>query len=119
MKIHAAPHVNSVDLTLHSRFDLDSFVETGTYFGVTLGGLIGDFERLISVEISKSLHDTNTKKFQGQKHVTLLQGDSRLRSLLHTVTLVCLRFRMVLNSFQVNASQDDSRTACQRPFTVS
>ncbi len=57
-------------------------METGTYFGVTLGGLIGDFERLISVEISKSLHDANTKKFQGQKHVTLLQGDSRLSSLL-------------------------------------
>ncbi len=66
-----------VVLTLQLRFDLDTFVETGTYFGVTLGGLIGDFERLISVEISKSLHDANSKRFQGQKHVTLLQGDSR------------------------------------------
>ena len=66
-----------VVLTLQLRFDLDTFVETGTYFGVTLGGLIGDFERLISVEISKSLHDGNLKRFEGQKHVTLLQGDSR------------------------------------------
>ncbi len=64
-------------LTLPARFDLDTFVETGTYFGVTLGGLIGDFEQLFSVEISKSLHDTNSKRFEGQKHVTLLQGDSR------------------------------------------
>ena len=39
---------------------------------------MGDFERLVSVEISKSLHDSNTKRFQGHKHVTLLQGDSRL-----------------------------------------
>ncbi len=59
-------------------FDLDSFVETGTYFGVTLGGLMGDFDRLISVEISKALHDANSKRFQDHKHVTLLQGDSRL-----------------------------------------
>ncbi len=77
-------------------------METGTYFGVTLGGLIGDFERLISVEISKSLHDANTKKFQGQKHVTLLQGDSRLSSLLPKPWFVCdfglcsVRFRTML-----------------------
>ena len=66
-----------VVLTLQLRFDLDTFVETGTYFGVTLGGLIGDFERLVSVEISKSLYESNSKRYQGQKHVTLLHGDSR------------------------------------------
>jgi hypothetical protein len=39
---------------------------------------MGDFDRLISVEISKALHDANSKRFQDHKHVTLLQGDSRL-----------------------------------------
>jgi hypothetical protein len=79
---------------------------------VTLGGLIGDFQRLISVEISKSLHETNSKRFQGQKHVTLLQGDSRSCLQIH-------QFVVFLSIVQDYASANDPATSFKCSFAVS
>jgi hypothetical protein len=55
------------------------FIETGTYQGNTLGGVLQDFETLVSIELDQSLHESAVRRFAEHPKVKLLPGDSAKR----------------------------------------
>lgn len=58
------------------HFSISTFVETGTFRGDTLAEQSQQFSRLISIEISPKLHQAASTRFENQKHIELLLGDS-------------------------------------------
>lgn len=52
------------------------FVETGTFLGDTVQAMLGDFETLISIELSEKLYRKALKRFAGREKVSLFNGDS-------------------------------------------
>jgi hypothetical protein len=59
-----------------TRYRLRTFVETGTYTGEMVQAMSGHVDRIISIEVAPSLHAQASKRFAGQRHIRLLQGDS-------------------------------------------
>jgi hypothetical protein len=58
------------------KFSIDYFIETGTYFGDTLGYIAKSGVLCTSIELSKELYQTACKRFKACKNVKLVQGDS-------------------------------------------
>lgn len=58
------------------KFSLKILVETGTYYGDTIEAMKHLFERLYSIELSKELYEQATRRFQRDKHIELIYGDS-------------------------------------------
>jgi hypothetical protein len=56
--------------------NIETFVETGTYYGDTLNLCKNIFRQLFSIELDKSLFELANKRFKNDKKITLLQGDS-------------------------------------------
>jgi hypothetical protein len=78
--INYAPHsvkMKAIESYL-KRFDLSHFVETGTYYGDTLGYIsrIDNDILCTSIELSEVLHQKAQLKFKARKNVNLIQGDS-------------------------------------------
>lgn len=57
-------------------FDINTFVETGTYLGTTLIALSRNFATLHSVELSPELAAEARRYFNNNKHITIHEGDS-------------------------------------------
>ena len=55
---------------------LDTFVETGTNEGDMVEAVKSDFTRIYSIELDQRLFQHAHKRFAGQQHITILQGDS-------------------------------------------
>ena len=51
-------------------------VETGTYFVDRIEAFKNKFEQVISIELSNELAEKALKRFEKDKNVTILQGDS-------------------------------------------
>src|SRR5690242_3376659 len=58
------------------RFALRIFVETGTYLGLMIQGVINNFERIYSVELDDFLATRAKRRFRRHPHISILQGDS-------------------------------------------
>jgi hypothetical protein len=52
------------------------FVETGTYLGEMVHAQCNHFKKIYSIELGHDLYNDAIKKFEQQKHITILQGDS-------------------------------------------
>ena len=52
------------------------FIETGTYRGDTIEYLKHDYDKLISIEITKKWYNYCVDKFKNDKHITLYHGDA-------------------------------------------
>ncbi|MEM6725994.1 MAG: hypothetical protein AAF598_18270 [Bacteroidota bacterium] len=61
---------------MREQFQLQTFVETGTFRGDTLAEQLAHFSTLYSVEIDARLHQAATSRFQSYAQVRLLLGDS-------------------------------------------
>jgi hypothetical protein len=63
------------------------FIETGTYYGLTVSKFKNSFEKIYSIEIDESLFDKNLKLFKNYSNISILLGDSkdRLPEILNTV----------------------------------
>jgi hypothetical protein len=61
------------------HFGLRGFVETGTYLGDSLENVRELFERVVSIELSRELHEAAMRRFAGRPNVDLLLGDSARR----------------------------------------
>jgi hypothetical protein len=70
------------------RFGLRVFVETGTFAGDMIDAVRPHFARIISIELDPGWHARAVERFQSDRHVSLLQGDSgvRLREVLASLT---------------------------------
>ena len=63
-------------LSYKKQFELNVFIETGTFFGETIEQFKNDFRHLISFELSIELAERASKKFKDQQNVTIVNGDS-------------------------------------------
>jgi hypothetical protein len=59
-----------------TRFGLEVLVETGTYYGDMIQAMKDDFCQIYSIELSPELYRNAKKRFEGNKAITLIQGDS-------------------------------------------
>jgi hypothetical protein len=57
-------------------FNVDIFVETGTYMGDMVCAMKNKFKKIYSIELSHDLRERAVRKFKNQKHITILWGDS-------------------------------------------
>jgi len=58
------------------KFQLQVFVETGTYVGCMVHAIDDVFDEIYSIEIGQELYERAKKEFTGKNHITILQGDS-------------------------------------------
>lgn len=58
------------------KFGARVFVETGTYYGDMVEALKYDFDTLYSIELSPALYEKARLRFEGQRGVDLICGDS-------------------------------------------
>ena len=58
------------------EFNLDVFVETGTYLGNTLAAMVPHFDRLYSIEIDDKLAERAITRFSDESKVRILNGNS-------------------------------------------
>ncbi len=58
------------------KFSCDIFIETGTYCGDTVNVSRPYFDSIISIELSKDLHNRNKERFKNVPNVVLHNGDS-------------------------------------------
>jgi hypothetical protein len=58
------------------KYRMRVFVETGTYMGNTIEACKDTFDRIISIELNRNLHEMAKEKFLSNNHITLYQGDS-------------------------------------------
>lgn len=79
-RFHVPPSPKSVKqqtLRLYARrFNIRTFIETGTFFGDTIAELLDEFELLISIELDPVLHNKSQQRFAGESKVRILLGDS-------------------------------------------
>ncbi len=73
-------HINKIEKILAAKelFNIDTFIETGTYLGVTTNYVKKYFKKLYSIELSETLANEAKKYFKNKKQVEILQGDSGL-----------------------------------------
>lgn len=73
-------HVDKVKKILSARelFNIDIFIETGTYLGITTNYVKSHFKDLFSIELSKILAKEAETYFKHKRHIKILQGDSGL-----------------------------------------
>lgn len=60
------------------RFDLKTFVETGTCWGDTVAEVQESFEQVYSIELGRKLHDSAKERFSGFEKIKLFYGDSAI-----------------------------------------
>jgi hypothetical protein len=66
-------------ITLHYyaiTHQLDTLVETGTYLGDMVWAQKDYFKKIYSIELSEKLFLKARKRFSGDKHIRIIQGDS-------------------------------------------
>jgi hypothetical protein len=57
-------------------YDLHVLIESGSGYGTTPGGLIEDFDKIITIELDEGLYDHCRARFAPFAHVTCLHGNS-------------------------------------------
>lgn len=74
------------------KYNIEHFIETGTYKGDMLEALKREFKKLYSIELDKHLFKKALIKFHNEKHIKLLNGDSGeiLPKLLKEVPKQCI-----------------------------
>ncbi|MBU6427414.1 MAG: hypothetical protein KGR26_00240 [Cyanobacteria bacterium REEB65] len=77
------------------KYQLQTFVETGTYLGQTVSALAGAFKEIHSIELSQDLFLRAKNLFSALPHITIHQGDSaavlpEILKIIHEPTLFWL-----------------------------
>ncbi len=65
-----------VVLSYIEKYRLKIIVETGTYYGGMVGGVMSSVDRVYSIELSETLFDQAVSRFKGVDNVVLICGDS-------------------------------------------
>lgn len=73
-------HIDKIEKILSAKrlFNLETFIETGTYLGVTTNFLNKYFSKIYSIELSKELANEAQSYFKNKKNISIIQGDSGL-----------------------------------------
>ena len=72
------PHVVKQRTIQHfaDRFELKILVETGTYYGDMVEAMKRRFSRIYSIELNRELCERAAQRFQRDRHIRIIQGDS-------------------------------------------
>jgi len=62
--------------SLQSKSEYGIFIETGTYLGDMVEAQKNNFAQIFSIELGEELYRDAVKRFEADKNVTILQGDS-------------------------------------------
>ena len=87
------PYVNHKILRKNAReFNLDTFVETGTYLGDTVYAMRRVCKKIFSIELSKELAKKARLRFSRYANIQILEGDSTaiLPQILKSIDTPCL-----------------------------
>ena len=87
------PYVKHAILRRHAReFNLDIFVETGTYQGDTVYAMRRVCKRIFSIELGKELAKKARLRFSRNANIQILEGDSTviLPQILKSIDAPCL-----------------------------
>jgi len=74
------------------KYKIKAFIETGTYKGKMVEAVKKDFEKIYSIELDKTLYEKARIKFENEKHIKIIQGDSgeKLFEILKTIKEPCI-----------------------------
>lgn len=72
------PHIvkQKILKNIRDKFGLKILVETGTYYGDMVEAMKKYFDEIYSIELSKELYEKAKKRFNRDKKVNLIYGDS-------------------------------------------
>lgn len=70
------PSLLAEEIKKFSLFETQIFVETGTYYGETTENVKSMFEKIYTMELKEEFANAAALKFQNDKHITIVQGDS-------------------------------------------
>ena len=87
------PYVKQAILRKHAReFNLNTFVETGTFLGDTVCAMRCVCEKIFSIELSKELAKKARLRFSRYANIQILEGDSTviLPHILKSIDTPCL-----------------------------
>jgi len=54
----------------------NTYIETGTYYGINLNEVANEYAQIYSIEIENKWIEYNKKKFEGFQNINLIEGDS-------------------------------------------
>ena len=74
------------------RYNLQTFIETGTYLGDMVNAVKNSFNNTYSIELQQALHAKAAKRFSRHNHIQIIHGDSsiELNKLLKNIDEPCL-----------------------------
>lgn len=58
------------------KYGYNVLVETGTYMGDMIQAQKSRFKKIFSIELATTLYEKARNRFKGDKHITIVQGDS-------------------------------------------
>lgn len=92
---YKVPHYDekrAILLSYKNKYNLNTFIESGTFLGGTIDSLKNNFGKLYSIELSNELARKAMERFKAVPNVTIVQGDSGtvIRQLLDTISDPCL-----------------------------
>jgi len=58
------------------KYNISILIETGTYLGDMINAQLKFFEKIYSIELGEDLWKKAVKRFEKNKHVTIIHGDS-------------------------------------------
>jgi hypothetical protein len=72
------PHIVKQRTIRHyaEKYKLEILVETGTYYGDMVEAMKKYFDHIYTIELSSELYKVAKKRFQKEKHVEVIHGDS-------------------------------------------
>src|SRR5271157_151112 len=87
---------HGVLLYFAARFNLRTFVETGTHHCWTLEAVYKQFDQSYSIELGDDYYNAAVEKFKGINNVTLIHGDSGAENQCNIVDALKLLYSRVV-----------------------
>lgn len=74
------------------KFQIETFIETGTYMGSTTNSVKNTFKKIYTIELDEKLYQHAKKKFHNSAHIKVSKGDSSkvLPTILKNIKEPCL-----------------------------
>jgi hypothetical protein len=88
------PHRVKRSTVLHyaRKFRIETFVETGTFYGEMVDKMKSHFDHIYSIELGDTLYENAVRKFARYPHIRIIHGDSgeKLPEILKEIDSPCL-----------------------------
>lgn len=118
---HGVPE--HIVLPIAQKFGIDTFVETGTYYGASAMWASASFDSVYTIELFKDYHEAAKEKLSSRPNVTCLLGDSKdvlphVLDLLNTAGKPAVFFLDAHWSFDLHYGRPQSECPIQTEIAV-